>query len=207
MTDILKFKNLNTIPTDAPQDPGFDTFLNYVCTIDPTDSEPDLPYLGYPWLPLWWQTATSTDGFETFTTQNYWLCVDNTADAMVWWRMVFDANILSVINSQGWKINTNRNYTPQSSPAFNTAYSPSSTNDFTIVASISLSSTLLTTATVEIQVNTGSGFSTIAQASLSGIDATFTQVVNFSVPAGASYKLVQSSGTSSSIVSIEQLTS
>src|SRR5438552_3011949 len=91
----------NTTPGTDPQDGGFDVFLNYVSTRDPTVAEP-LIYNGYPWLPLWWQNATTTDSWSTYITNGYWLCVDNTASAMVWWKMVFDANILSILDSQGW---------------------------------------------------------------------------------------------------------
>jgi hypothetical protein len=94
----LKFnlKSAGVIPGTDPQDGGYDTFLNFVCTRDPTSNEPLMPY-NFPWLPFWWQTATSSDSWTTYTTTNFWLCVNSTAENMVWWRMVFDANIHSVL--------------------------------------------------------------------------------------------------------------
>jgi|SRR5882757_2312555 len=195
-----------TTPTTDPQDPGFDVFFNYICTRDPTASESTLPYLGYPWLPLWWQTAASVDDFSTFTTENFWLCVDGTADAMVWWKMVFDANILSVLDTQGWKLNTSRSYAPRSSPAFATSYTPSVTNDIQVLATLSLSSTLLTSAMIDIQIDNGTGFITIASGSLSGLAATDAKCFSFIVPANSTYKIISASGSSNSITSIYELT-
>lgn len=196
----------NTTPSTDPQDGGFDTFLSYVATRDPTISEPLLPYHNYPWLPFWWQNATSTDSFSTYITNSYWLCVDNTADVMIWWKMVFDANILAVLSTQGWQLNTARSYTPRSSPAFSAEYTPSATNDTYVTATLSLTSTLLVNATVELQVNSGSGYSTVDVAAVPNISATLPQCLKGIVPAGASYQLVQSSGSDSTIVSINELT-
>jgi hypothetical protein len=192
-------------PTTDPQDGGFDTFLNYVCTRNPTASEPALPYSNYPWLPFWWQTANSSDSWTTYTTSDFWLCVNNTMDSMVWWRMVFDANILSVLNGQGWGINTSRSYSQRVSPAFNTAYTPSATNDTTVIITLGLVDTLLTPCSVNMQVNTGAGYVTIATAGLSGVAATETTPVTIVVPAGASYKIISVSG-SPTINSIFELT-
>lgn len=120
-------------------------------------------------------------------------------------KQVFDENILSVLSDQGWKVNTTRSYTNRSSPAFSTSYQPSTTNDTQVVASVALTSTLLTAATVDFQVDSGSGFSTMAVISLSGLAATSTQVINCLVPAGAHYKLISASG-SDSITSINEMT-
>lgn len=204
MSKVLELAALSVVPTIDPQDGGFDTFLNYVCIRDPTADEPLLPYHDYPWLPFWWQTANSTDSWATYTTSDFWLCVDNAPAAMVWWRMVFDSNITSVLNSVGWEINTSRSYSARTSAAFGTSYTPSASNDTQVIASVKLSSTVLLASTVDIQVDTGSGFTTILELSVSGLAATMTQSATFIVPAGASYKLVQSVG-GSSIIYINEL--
>lgn len=128
-------------------------------------------------------TGTFDSPSQTYTGVNY---VED----------VTDDRILAVIAEKGWNVNTSRSYSQRTSPAFNTSYAPSSTNDTQVQVSISLTSTVLTAATVDIEVDSGSGFVTIAQLSLSGLAATATQLASFLVPAGASYKLVQSSGTS-----------
>src|SRR5690348_11898641 len=109
--------------------------------------------------------------------------------------------ILPILSASGWQINTTRGYVPRSSPAFNTSYTPSATNDTQVIAVISLTSTLLLAAQVNIQVDSGSGFLTISEESLSGIAATSIRTVTITVPAGSSYKLVNTTGTVS-IVSI-----
>lgn len=119
-------------------------------------------------------------------------------------KEVTDANLLSELGEKGWNINTNRSYSQRTSPAFDTSYTPSITNDTNVNVSVSLTSTILLDGTVGIEVDTGSGFTTISQISLSGLAATMIQSASFLVPAGASYKLVQASGTSS-IISIYEI--
>lgn len=193
-----------TIPTTDPQDPTFDTQINYVCVRDPTAAEP-LIYNNLPFLPLWWQTATSSDSWTTYTTQDFWLGVNNTTDAMVWWKMIFDVNILSVLDSQGWEINTPRSYAHRTSAAFNTSYTPSVTNDTQVLATVSLTSTLLTSATIDIEIDSGSGFVIVASGSLSGLAASDSKPFSFIVPANSAYKIVSASGASNSITSIYEL--
>jgi hypothetical protein len=113
-------------------------------------------------------------------------------------------NVLSVLNNAGWNLNTSRSYSLRSSPAFSTAYTPSVTNDTLVCAIVSVTSTVLTAGTVLFQVNSGSGFVTICEASITGLAATNIQTITCLVPANASYQLVNSSGTAS-IVSLNEL--
>lgn len=207
MPKILHLDKVDmTTPTTDPQDGGFDTFLNYVATRDPTVDEPLLPYHGYNFLPFWWQTVNSMDDWATYTTSDFWLCVDNADEAMVWWRIVFDSNLLQILNEKGWQLNTARSYSNVSTPAFNTVYSPSSTNDTHVTAIVQLASTLLGSSTIQAQIDSGSGYVTRAEAGVSGVAATNIQTLSFICPANASYKLIASGGTTS-IISINQLTS
>jgi hypothetical protein len=197
-----------TIPGSDPQDPQFDAFINYVATRAPTINEPDV-YNGYPFLPLWWQYATSGDSWATYTTDSFWLCANNTAGSQVWWKMVFDANILSVLNAKGWELNTSRGYAARSSPAFSTAYTPSATNDTQVVVNCQTTSGAGGTATVTIQVDSGSGFVTLSTQGISGVSATSYPALSFIVPANAQYKIVDSVsgvGSSATINSINELT-
>lgn len=162
------------------------TYIYYTCDRDPTNNEP-LVYQGYgDMLIFWWNQTANT----------VWQCLNNTVP-MVWNKIVDNANILNVLSAAGWKINTNRNYVQRSSPAFNTSYTPSTTNDTDVIAVVTLTSTLVTTAEVEIQVNSGAGFGIIAIESLSGLAATTIRSFPFAVPTNGSYKLISVSGTTS----------
>lgn len=105
---------------------------------------------------------------------------------------VDERNILSTINVKGWAVNTSRAWTPVSSPAFNTPRSPSATNDVEVLAIVSLTSTLITDAEVDAQIDSGSGYTTVATESLSGLVATTKRTLQFTVPAGASYQFTES---------------
>jgi hypothetical protein len=168
----------------------------FTCDRDPTTSEPVIDSIPFPspWLIYWWNQ----------TSNNIFQCVDLTASAMIWQQIATTNNIFSIINILGWEINTSRNYSLRSSPAFATSYQPSVTNDTQVSAVISLTSTLITAATVDLQVDTGGGFSTISQISVSGLSATAIHTITCLVPANAHYKLIQVSGTSS-IVSINEI--
>lgn len=169
-------------------------FLYYTCDRDPTSSEP-LTYNGYSNLLMYWWNTTSGDIFQ---------CVNNTSSSMIWQKICSSSNILSLISNSGWNINTSRSYSLRSSPSFSTSYTPSITNDTTVIAVLSLTSTLLTSATVEFQVNSGSGYITIGESSISGLAATNIQTITCFVPANSEYQLINSSGTAS-IVSLNEL--
>ena len=165
-------------------------FYYFTCDRDPTASEP-LVFNDYSDFGFFWWNTISNDFFR---------CVDDTEDALVWNKTVTDVNILNVIKSQGWNINTSRSYSLRSSPAFNTPYTPSLTNDTLVVAVVSLASTILTAGTVLFQVDNV----TISEASISGLAATEGSSMTCLVPANSSYQLVNSSGTSS-IVSLNEI--
>jgi hypothetical protein len=170
-------------------------FIYFTCDRDPTPSEST--YSGYPGLIYFWYNTTST---------NLFCCTDcSTAGALAWQEIVMPQNILGVLNNAGWDINTARSYVQRSSPAFSTSYAPSVTNDTQVVVILSLTSTILTASQVNIQIDSGSGFVTTAEESLSGLEALSTRSVTFTVPADANYQLVNSSGTAS-IIQIMELT-
>lgn len=150
---------------------------------DPTTNvDTDNGYIGY--ANLWRNTDTN----------NVFICTDagDFQNNGLEWMYVF--NIQSLPST----------YSLRSSPAFNTSYLPSLTNNTMVSAVVSLSSTILLEGTVQFQIDTGSGFNTIGQSSISGIVATNIQTINCLVPAGANYKLVNSSGTAS-IISLNEI--
>lgn len=107
-------------------------------------------------------------------------------------ELVDAANILPIIGGQGWAANTSRNY-ENAGIGFGTSRFPNSTNDTSVIASISLTSTLLTAAIVQVQV----AGSVVSEVSLSGLAATSIQMATFIVPVGSSYELVNTSGAAS----------
>jgi hypothetical protein len=187
----------NTTPTTDPQDPGFDLLLGYVATRDPTINEP-LIYNGYPYLQQLWQTVESVDDFATFTTTGYWLSPDNTASALIWWKMVFDANILSVLSARGWKINTTRGYTDQSSLGFNAPRRPSLTNDTAINVSVLLDNT----NPVNFQISPdGVTYETISTLAIQSNTCSESVIL----PAGYYYQLTVSGGATPTLVILKEL--
>lgn len=171
-------------------------FIYFTCDRDPTVTEP--VYIGYQGLIFFWWNTTST---------NLFCCTNsNTNGSLVWQEFAMPQNILSMINSAGWKINTARSYVQRTSPAFSTSYTPSTTNDTEVTISVSLTSTLITAATVNFQIDSGSGFITILPLSIPATSISpDIRGATLTVPPGSSYRLVQASGTSS-IVSIYELT-
>jgi hypothetical protein len=181
-------------------DPSLSPYSFYYFTDDrdPTSDEPDVFY-GYPGLIyFWWNT----------TTLDFFICT-NSADSpdgsgLGWEKFATSRTVLEILAAAGWGLNTSRDYAQRSSPAFSTSYTPSATNDTQVIATVSLTSTLLTASEVQVQVNTGSGFVTVAEQSVTGVDATSIYPVTFTVPTSASYQLVSVSGTAS-IVQIMEL--
>lgn len=163
---------------------GFGQYY-YICDRDPTASEP-FCYLNLSNFKYMWFNTVSG---------NYFWCIDNTTNAMVWQKVVTSANLASMIGMSNWKINTSRSYSLRSSPAFNTDYTPSATNDTLVVAIVNCTSTLVTPGTVLFQVNTGSGYVTIGEASVSGVVSSIFQTISAIVPVNSPYKLLNSSGT------------
>jgi hypothetical protein len=170
-------------------------FIYFTCDRDPLPT--DTTYSGYAGLIYFWYNTTST---------NLFCCTDcSTAGALVWQEIAMPQNILSMLSGAGWQINTSRNYVQRTSPAFSTPYIPSTTNDTQVIVVVTLTSTLLTTAEVNIQVNTGLGYTIVAESSVSGVAATNVYSMTFTVPANASYQVATVSG-STSITQIMELT-
>jgi hypothetical protein len=172
--------------------------LYYLCDRPPTSIEPDC-YTDLSDFSYWW--------VDQIGDQLYW-CVDNTSNAMIWLTIANQTNILSMLDGQGWEVNTSRAYVPTASPAFSTVYTPSATNDTTVVAVVLIDNSSLTSPNISAQVNSGGGYTTIAAAAMSGagIAGTSTQTLTFTVPAGASYQLIDTNaGPTDAIISINQL--
>jgi len=168
----------------------------FLCDRDPTASEPIVSSIPFPsdWLIGWWNQTNST----------YWMCFDLTADALVWHEMADSSNFSSMLNAIGWKINTSRSYSSVSL-TFNTNRAPSSAHDVFVNATINIQITALQSSTVEAQVDTGSGFVTVASASNMTIAANYTTTLSFIVPVGAIYKLIESGTGTNSIASVNEL--
>jgi hypothetical protein len=164
---------------DDPTYPPY-PFLYLTCDRDPLPTEST--YSGYTDLIYFWLNTVSNSLF---------VCVSClTPGALAWQKIAADNNILGMIENEGWNINTASSL---SSPgiSFGTVRTPSPTNDTSVYVTIGLSSTILTAATVNINI----AGSTIGQLSLSGLSATESDFANFRVPANSSYELVVTSGS------------
>lgn len=173
-------------------------FIYFTCDRDPTANEPVLDSSGLSGSGgyfFWWNQ----------TTNNFFYCINAVTSNYLWQEVATVSNVLSVISSSGWKINTSRSYSQRSSPAFNTVYTPNATNDVTVSCIVNVTSTLVTPGTVLFEINGGSGFITTGEASASGIAASIFSTITQIIPANSQYKLVNSSGTAS-IISIYELT-
>ncbi|TAL08152.1 MAG: hypothetical protein EPO02_13680 [Nitrospirae bacterium] len=109
------------------------------------------------------------------------------------------SNLISV------KLDTSRSYSPQTI-AFSTPRTPSITNDTFVVCNVTMGLTAIQSSTIQAQVNSGAGFVTIAQCSLSLIATTEGEALSFIVPANASYQIVSSGTGTNTIVSTMELT-
>lgn len=196
----ISYKALSEKISNFLDDPTFNDipFLYFTDTRDPTSVENGVTSIGIPsgWLFYWWNTDTN-DIFDFLGTDG--------SGNLLWQKQLTLTNVLSNLDIAGWEINTSRSYSQRSSAAFATDYTPSLTNDTQVIASISLTSTLITASEVDVLVNTGVGNIVIAKESLGGLVATSDKSISFIVPAGASYRLSQVSGTSS-IIQIMELT-
>ena len=122
-------------------------------------------------------------------------------------QAVFDANILTTLDAQGWYINTTRGYTDQSSLGFNTSRQPSLTNDTQVKLSVTLANTLLTTSTATLEISPDdTTFEPIA------VLANLTEAVNSStysdsgiIPAGYYYRVSTSGGGTQTLVILKEL--
>lgn len=169
---------------------GYGAFY-YLCDRDPTSTELDVldpansgigVYVNIPDFKYAW--------FNTTSNEIFW-CTDNTFNAMIWKKAANNINFDSLLPSSlaDSQINTSRSYSPRSTPAFNTDYAPSTTNDVFVLATVNIALAILQSSTVTAQVDTGSGFVTIASAARGSVVINDTFTLSFIVPKGATYKL------------------
>lgn len=173
------------------------TYIYFTCDRDPTGTEPIVSAVGIPsnWLFYWWNTITN----DVFSCQN------GSATPLVWWKHITSLNLASSVSSTlGWKINSSRSYSSVSL-AFATARTPSATNDTLVIASLQANVALLQTSTMNVQIDSGSGFTTISTLTFTGVVSTKTDTVSFIVPANAQYKLLSSGTATNTITSIFEL--
>jgi hypothetical protein len=183
----FKIEKLSKLLLDDPTLSDDTYFLFFTCDRDPTAYEPVVDGISIPtnWVYFWLNTSSGEISRNRVPTSG----------SMVWGKNVEDQNILSILSTLGWNINTNRAYSLRSSPAFGTEYTPSTTNDTQVI----LSETITLTGEIQAQVNSGSGYVVVGQSPVSG-------AITFIVPANAAYKIVSVSGLSNSIVSLAELT-
>lgn len=187
----------------APVYQGNNPYIYFTCDRAPTAIEADVSVIGIPtdYYTFWWDQVN----------KNMYQMMDGTAGALVWHLVVTPANIASVMSgATSSKLNTARSYSTRSSPAFGTSYTPSATNDTLVIASVSASNTLLTTSTINFQINPGTGLATVAPFSASGIvvGVGLVQPHTFSVivPANSSYAITSAGSGTNTLLSIKELT-
>lgn len=147
--------------------------------------------------PRWWygdhdpsSSETTTAGevelddiyLNTNTGQTF-TCLSPTTNALVWAQTGYQG-MTGVL----------RDYTTPSL-SFSTPRTPNTDYDTFVLVSFTQTSTLITAATIDIQVNTSGSWVTIASLSLSGLAATQVQSGSFIVPKGAQYQFISSSGS------------
>lgn len=173
------------------------TYLYYTCDRDPTANEP-MVYSSYPGLLiLWWNT----------TTNNFFVCTDNTTSSMVWVQQVNVNNISTLLSSMGVNVPVPRSRTQRTSPAFNTSYRPSTTSDTEVNLTLNVTALLSFSSTVNIQVSTDNSTWVTISSSVRNLSlaVNLSDLYTFTVPIGSYYRIVQATGTASSIVSIYEL--
>lgn len=172
-------------------------YVYFTCDRDPTGTEAIVSGYGIPsnWLFYWWNT----------TTNDVFICQNGSATPLVWWKQVTSLNFTSMLAGSGWNLNKPRSYSSVSL-AFNTSRTPSATNDVFVTANVSMGITLIQTSTISAQVDTGSGFISVATVSIAAAAAvTRGDRLAFIVPANSSYKIIASGTGANSISSIYEL--
>jgi hypothetical protein len=183
---------------------GYGAFY-YLCDRDPTSTELDVldpanagvgVYVNIPDFKYYW--------FNTISNEIFW-CTDNSFNAMIWHKMADNLNIDSILSSSSWKLNSSRSYVERSTPAFNTNYTPSVTNDTFVLATVNIVLSILQSSTITAEIDTGSGFVTVATAANDAVAINNTSTLSFIVPAGATYKIVSAGTGTNTLNSIMEL--
>lgn len=111
----------------------------------------------------------------------------------VFQQIVTSANISDLLPAAAaWNISS-------VSLAFNTARTPSNTNNVTVIVSFQQSSTVLTAAIAQFQLNISGVWTTIGTASLSGLLTSQVNSITVDVPKGMQYRIINAGGTNSVI--------
>lgn len=173
------------------------SFIYYTCDRDPTGSEP-LVYNNIPGLTIfWWNTVSN----------NWFRCINNTADSMVWVKIADSGNFSDMLSDAGVSVPVSRIRTLRNSPAFNTAYRPSTTRDVEVNFTLNVTSILSFSSTVNIQISLdNSNWTTISSIVRNlSLAVNLNDLITFTVPVGSYYRIVQAAGSVASIVSIYEL--
>jgi plastocyanin len=177
---------------------GYGSFY-YCCDRAPTASEPDCYTDIVDFLEMWWDQ----------THGNFYLCSDNTTDAMVWNQLTTNLNITDQLAALGITIPASKNRSNRASPAFGGSYQPSITNAVEVNAAINLNALLAFSSEIDFAVSadnfTWDTVAILKKALSLGANETYT--MTFTVPTGYYYKANLVSGTTSntSIVFFKEL--
>lgn len=130
------------------------------------------------------------------TTSDWWICIDS-GDGVnngLSWQFLF--------TQPGLKA-----YTNQSSLGFNASRQPSQIKDTQLAVGVTLTNTLLTTSTVEVQISPDNvTFETIApMANLTQAVNSNTYFANPIIPAGYYYRLLTSGSGTHTLVVLKEL--
>lgn len=106
-----------------------------------------------------------------------------------------------------------RDYSAVGSPAFNTSRTPSGSRDTFVIATVTMAVENDETSTITAQVDTGSGFVTIATTGhvfdVTGIGvggtSTVSETISFIVPANTAYKIVSSGTGANALDALQEL--
>ncbi len=119
---------------------------------------------------------------------------------------------IETISRSVWKEilfqNVSRTKIERISPQFNTSYQPSIKKDVEVNLTLNVTSLLAFTSTVDIQISIDNiNWNKISSiVNNLGIAVNISNLYNFIVPVGSYYRIIQSIGNVSSIVSIFELT-
>ncbi len=171
-----------------PEFVNYSSYIYFEDNRDPTADEPDVDSIGIP--PTWqfyWVNMETGDWFFPFSRE---------PDSRTWLKVVNSSNIAEMIPESTWSI-------ASASVAFNSPRTPSSTENVSVVASFSQTSTLLASSVVQVQLKLGEKWAVIGTVSLSGLVTTQTNSITFDVPKGVEYRYISVSGSNSVVSTVE----